>query len=146
MYFSRIMSLLISNIRLLVNVRETQQLLRGKGLGELPVIKNGFLIIEDGVIAAYGKMEELSLKPSQFAFHYSAEGRAVLPSWCDSHTHIVFAGSREHEFVDKIWGLTYAEIAAKGGGILNSAKKLKETSEEDLFQQSYKRLKEVIRL
>jgi imidazolonepropionase len=143
MYFSRIMSLLISNIRLLVNVRETQQLLRGKGLGELPIIKNGFLIIEDGVIAAYGKMEELSLKPSQFAFHYSAEGRAVLPSWCDSHTHIVFAGSREHEFVDKIRGLTYAEIAAKGGGILNSANKIQEASEDELFQQSHQRLLEL---
>jgi imidazolonepropionase len=88
----------------------------------------------------------MKYSPEDFDTHIDAYGKIILPAWCDSHTHLVFAGSREGEFVDKINGLSYAEIAAKGGGILNSAKKLKETSEEDLFQQSYKRLKEVIRL
>jgi imidazolonepropionase len=75
-----------------------------------------------------------------------AEGRMVLPAWCDSHTHIVFAGSRENEFIDKIKGLSYAEIAARGGGILNSAAKLAHTSEDELFNQAWKRLEEVSRL
>ncbi len=73
-------------------------------------------------------------------------GRCVLPAWCDSHTHLVFAGSRENEFVDKIKGLSYADIAARGGGILNSAKKLNATSEDELFNQSYKRLQQVMKL
>ena len=140
------MATLISNIKSLVNVRDSNKLLRGKELAELPLIESAYLIIEGAEISAFGKMKELSFNPGTFAFHFDAAGRMVLPSWCDSHTHMVFAGSRENEFVDKINGLSYAEIAAKGGGILNSAKKLNDISEEELFQESINRLQQLIRL
>ena len=139
-------STLITNIKLLVNTREQNQLLRGKALANLPCIENAYLIIEDDEIAGYGIMEELktkNLKPKTFL---NASGQFVLPAWCDSHTHLVFAESREAEFIDKIKGLTYAEIAAKGGGILNSANKLNNTSEDELFNLSWKRLEEVGKL
>jgi imidazolonepropionase len=145
MYFYP-MTTLISNIKLLVNTREEQQLLEGKDLGKLPSIQNAFLIVDDDRIAEYGKMEEVKFRAADFTSHIDAAGKMILPCWCDSHTHLVFAGSRENEFVDKIKGLTYAEIAAKGGGILNSAKKLNQTSEEELYRQAYKRLQEVIAL
>ena len=138
------MTTLLTNIKLLVNVREVNHLLRGKQLSELPGIENTYLIIEDDEIAAYGSMKDLSLSAADFQFHFNLAGRFVLPSWCDSHTHLVFAGSREDEFIDKIKGLSYAAIAEKGGGILSSAKKINETSEDELFLQSYKRLQEVI--
>jgi imidazolonepropionase len=138
------MTTLISNIKLLVNTREEFHLLRGKELAELPCIGNAFLIIEDDHIAEYGSMKEVKFRAADFTSHFDAKGKIVLPSWCDSHTHLVFAGSREDEFVDKIKGLSYAEIAAKGGGILNSAKKLNAASEDELYKQSYKRLQEVI--
>ena len=112
----------------------------------MPVIENAYLIIEEDEIADYGSMEDLSHQPSYFNDHTEAHGQMILPSWCDSHTHIVFAGSRENEFVDKINGLSYADIAARGGGILNSAARLNATSEEELYQQSAKRLREVIQL
>lgn len=140
------MTTLISNIKLLVNTREIFHLLRGKELRELPSIENAFLIIEDDRIAEYGEMKDVKFRTSDFTTHYDAKGKIVLPSWCDSHTHLVFAGSRENEFIDKIRGLSYAEIAAKGGGILNSAKMLNSTSEEELYKQSYKRLEEVMGL
>jgi imidazolonepropionase len=140
------MAILISNIKELVGVHKTNEVLRGASLAKLPSIKNAYLIIEGEQIAEIGSMEGLKQSPSDFSMHYDASGRIVIPSWCDSHTHLVFAGSREGEFIDKINGLGYAEIAAKGGGILNSAKKLNETSEEELFIQSYKRLQEVIAL
>jgi imidazolonepropionase len=89
-------------------------------------------------------MTNLSLKPANFQFHFNLTGRYVLPSWCDSHTHLVFAASREDEFRDKIKGASYADIAAKGGGILSSAKKIQEISEDELFNQSYERLQEII--
>ena len=139
------MSKLISNIKCIVNVREGTEPLRGKELAELPCINNGYIIIEGEDIAEVGSMDDLIHVHSSFSESYDAEGRFVLPSWCDSHTHLVFAGSRENEFVDKIKGLSYADIAAKGGGILNSAKLLNETSEDDLYDQSYKRLEQVIR-
>jgi imidazolonepropionase len=130
-----------------VNVRSENNLLRGKALAELPVIEDAFLLIEDGTIADYGHMYELELKVPQLPKNIiKADGQSVLPAWCDSHTHLVFAGSRESEFVDKIKGLSYAEIAAKGGGILNSAQKLNDTSEDELFNQAWKRLLEVSRL
>jgi imidazolonepropionase len=138
------MSILISNIGRLINTRTASQLLRGKELKELPGLDNGFIIVDGDHIAAYGSMKDFAFRTGDFSDHYDAAGRMVFPSWCDSHTHIVFAGSRETEFVDKIRGLTYAEIAARGGGILNSARKLNETSESDLFNQSYIRLREVI--
>lgn len=110
----------------------------------LPTIKNAFLIIKDNLIADFGAMENLSeTKPDKII---DATGRIVLPCWCDSHTHIVYAGNREQEFVDRINGFTYEEIANRGGGILNSAKKLNETSEEEIYEQSKVRLEEVMLL
>lgn len=140
------MTTFISNIKLLLNTREEYHLLRGKELAELPSIEDAFLIIEDDRIAEYGAMKDVKLRAADFTSHVDASGKIILPSWCDSHTHLVFAGSRENEFVDKIKGLSYAEIAAKGGGILNSAKKLNAISEDELYKQSNKRLKEVIAL
>lgn len=125
-------------------MREESSTLRGKELATLPCINNAFLIVEDDEIASYGSMNDLSLKPADFQFHFNLTGRYVLPSWCDSHTHLVFAGSRENEFIDKIKGKSYAEIAANGGGILSSAEQIKQISEDELFNQSYKRLQEVL--
>lgn len=136
-------SLLITNIRQLVNVRAHTALLRGSELAALPGIDNAYLLIEDDVIAAYGRMEELKNSHQPPAPVVDARGAFVMPAWCDSHTHLVFVASREEEFVDKIKGMSYAEIAAKGGGILNSARKLNEASEETLFNQAWKRLEEV---
>lgn len=141
------MTTLIINILQLVNVRAQNELLRGNALAELPVIENAFLLIEDDVIADYGNMYELEIKVPQLPKHIiKADGQFVLPAWCDSHTHLVFAGSRENEFVDKINGLSYAEIAAKGGGILNSAQKLNDTSEDELFNLAWQRLSELSKL
>lgn len=141
------MTTLIINIKQLISTRNTFPLLRGKELAELPFIENAFLLVEDGIIAAYGAMYELELKvPLLPKAVVDAAGQFVMPCWCDSHTHIVFAGSRENEFVDKIRGLSYAEIAARGGGILNSSEKLNACSEEELFQQSWKRLNEINRM
>jgi imidazolonepropionase len=140
------MAILISNIKSLVNVREKSEALRGKELAELPCLDNAYLVTEGEEIAEYGSMDELQWDPAGFKTHIDATGRLVLPSWCDSHTHLVFAGSREGEFVDKIKGLSYAEIAARGGGILNSARVLNETPEDELFRQSWQRLEQVIRM
>ncbi|APD07154.1 imidazolonepropionase [Flavobacteriaceae bacterium UJ101] len=134
---------LIKNIHL-VNVREENKLLRGQELAQLPIIENGFILIEEGKIKNYGLMENVpSITEEEII---DGEGRYLIPSWCDSHTHLVFAKSREEEFIDKIKGLSYAEIAAKGGGILNSARKLQETSENDLFKSAKKRLEEIIQM
>lgn len=110
----------------------------------LPTLKNAFLVIKDNLIADFGLMQNLPEINADEVI--DATGRAVLPSWCDSHTHIVYAGNREQEFVDRINGFTYEEIANRGGGILNSAKKLNETSEEDIYEQSKLRLEEVMQL
>jgi imidazolonepropionase len=139
------MATLFTHIKSLVNVREVSALLRGRHLSHLPCIEDAYLIIEGDAIAAYGKMSELKQPANAFAFHVDATDRFILPSWCDSHTHLVFAGSREQEFVDKIKGLSYAEIAARGGGILNSARKLNNTSEDSLYNQSFQRLQEVMK-
>ncbi len=139
-------SLLISNIKSLVNTREDSRLLHGNELTHLPVIENAYLIVEDDEIAAYGRMEELHTVNPRTTNAIDAEGQFILPCWCDSHTHLVFAGSREAEFTDKIKGLSYAEINARGGGILNSAKKLNEATEDELFIQAWKRLDEISRL
>ncbi|RYZ29839.1 MAG: imidazolonepropionase [Chitinophagaceae bacterium] len=140
------MAILISNIKQLVNVRDSTEPLSGAQLAELPSIENAFLIVEDDHISSIGCMGDLTYQQKDFTDHFDASGKMVLPSWCDSHTHLVFAGSREGEFVDKLKGLTYADIAARGGGILNSAAKLNTTTEDELFNQSYKRLQEVIAL
>src|SRR5579871_4333210 len=142
----RMPSTLITNIKQLIGTRTENRLLRGKELVDLPCIDNAYLIIEDGVISEFGMMEKLKANINQRSTTIDASGQFVLPTWCDSHTHLVFAGSREEEFVDKIRGLSYAEINAKGGGILNSAKKLNTTSEDELFNQSWKRLEEISRL
>jgi len=140
------MTTLITNIKQLVNVSEGSKLLRGKELSVLPCIENAYLIIEDGIITEYGSINTLKPQPSNFKQAIDASGQFVLPCWCDSHTHLVFAASREEEFVDKINGKSYAEIAAKGGGILNSARKLNEMSEDELFNRSWRRLEEVSKL
>ena len=130
-------SLLIANIKQLAGIHNHTQALRGNALAELPSIHNAYIIIEDDEIAAYGLMKDLKEWPEEV---FDASGRIVLPGWCDSHTHLVYAGGREGEFVDKIKGLSYAEIAAKGGGILNSAKKLAETSGDQLYNDARERL------
>jgi len=139
------MATLFKNIKELIQVRtESVSFLSGKEMSELPTIKNAFLVVENGIIADFGAMD--SCPTTAFSTIIDATGKMILPSWCDSHTHIVYAGNREGEFVDRINGLTYEEIANNGGGILNSAKKLQATTEEALYQQSKARLEEVIQL
>ena len=141
------MATLIKNIRCLVNTRDENKLLRGNELAMLPCIESAFLLIEDDVIISYGKMEDLEFSiPNLPKNIINADGQFILPAWCDSHTHIVFAGSRESEFIDKIKGLSYADIAAKGGGILNSADKLKDISEDRLFNDAWLRIQELMKL
>ena len=137
--------MLITNIKYLVNVREENILLRGNGLADLPILENAFLKIKGNVIEDYGLMSDLHETDLEVEI-FDAKQATILPSWCDSHTHLVFAASRENEFIDKIKGLSYADIAAKGGGILNSAKKLNETPEEILLEQAQTRLNELMHL
>ncbi|WNB18721.1 imidazolonepropionase [Marivirga arenosa] len=136
--------MILTNIKSLFGIREENKLLRGNELSTLPSIENAYLKIKDGKISAYGDMDSLTVDSNDEI--YDVKGQSILPAFCDSHTHIVFAGSRESEFVDKIKGLSYAEIAAKGGGILNSAKKLAKTSEDELYEQAMKRVIEVMHL
>ena len=139
------MKIVIINIKELVQVRENGVLkVSGSEMNELPTIKNAYLLIENNCIADYGEM--VNCPSINIDATIDATGKMVLPTWCDSHTHLVYAGNREQEFVDRINGLSYEEIANRGGGILNSAKILNETSEEDLYNQSKKRLEEVIKL
>jgi len=139
--------MLIINIGCLVNVADVKQPLAGKELANLPLIRDAFLLIEYGRIACLGNMFELELLVPQLPNHVvDAKGAFILPAWVDSHTHIVFAGSREAEFVDKIKGLNYADIAAKGGGILNSAARLAEKTEDELFNAAMRRIEEVAHL
>ncbi|OXB02409.1 imidazolonepropionase [Flavobacterium pectinovorum] len=136
---------LIKNIKELLQVRETSvSKVSGAEMAVLPTIKNAFLVIENNLIADFGLMENLPEINADEVI--DATGKIVLPSWCDSHTHIVYAGNREQEFVDRINGFSYEEIANRGGGILNSAKKLNETSEEEIYEQSKVRLEEVMHL
>ena len=139
------MKVLIINIKELIQVRDIGILkVSGKEMNELPTIKNAYLLIEDDLIAEYGEMKNC---PSiNVHSTINAKGKMVLPAWCDSHTHIVYAGNREQEFVDRINGMAYEEIANRGGGILNSATKLKETSEEELYNQSKNRLEQVMKM
>lgn len=136
--------ILITNIKGLVQVRDqSPRMLKGKQMSELPILSNAFLAIAHGLIHSYGLMEQLpsDIKALQTI---NASGKFVFPSFIDSHTHLVFAATREEEFVMKIKGATYEEIAAKGGGILNSAKKLQAISEEELFERSMPRAWEII--
>jgi imidazolonepropionase len=137
------MTTLITNIKQLLGTRPTSRSLRGKELAELPAINNAYIVIEEGKIAEYGSTSSIENPTSKIKNKIDASGQLVLPCWCDSHTHLVYATSREEEFVDKIKGMSYAEIAAKGGGILNSAKKLNDASEDQLFNIAWQRLEEV---
>ncbi|OSY87802.1 imidazolonepropionase [Tenacibaculum holothuriorum] len=138
------MTTLLINIKELIQVREaTITKVSGADMKVLPTIKNAFLLIENDTIVDYGSMDNV---PTLIENTIDCTGKMILPTWCDSHTHIVYAGNREQEFVDRINGLSYEEIANKGGGILNSAKKLQETSEEELYKQSAVRLEEVMKL
>lgn len=139
------MRLLVKNIKRLVGVEyEPKPRRQGKEMADIQSIDDAWLLVEEGRFARFGTVSEGMPAPDDVDETLNAEGGMVLPSWCDSHTHIVFAGSREREFVDKINGLSYAEIARRGGGILNSADLLHRTSEEELFQQAMRRLDEVI--
>jgi len=137
------MRILIKNIKELLQVREMNiEKVSGKDMDILPTLKNAYIVIENELIADFGLMHNLEKFKADVII--DATGKMVLPAWCDSHTHIVYAGNREGEFVDRINGLSYEEIASKGGGILNSAKKLQRVSEHDLFEQSSKRIEEVM--
>jgi imidazolonepropionase len=137
--------ILIKNIKGLVGVFETSPgILRGADLENLPIIENAFLAIENELIVAYGSMGDWAgITDWRDLEIIDASDRYVIPSWCDSHTHLVFAASREGEFEDRINGLTYEEIAARGGGILNSAKKLANASEDELYASAMERLNEI---
>lgn len=139
------MKTLIINIKELLQVRETSlSKVSGAEMGILPTIKNAFLVIENNLIVDFGVMNNLPTIKADKTI--DATGKMVLPTWCDSHTHIVYAGNREQEFVDRINGLTYEEIANRGGGILNSAKKLNDSTEEEIYNQSKARLEEIMHL
>ena len=134
---------IFKNISLLVNTRVIDGFIRGKKLLNLPCLKDAYIIIENDTISEIGTMDQFRFSKEQKKL---PDNTIVLPCWCDSHTHLVFAGSREEELIDKIKGLSYAEIAEKGGGILNSAQKLNEASEDELFKTALKRLEEISKL
>jgi imidazolonepropionase len=139
------MALLITNIKELLQVRDTHiDKLSGSEMATLPSLKNAWLFIENETIKGFGTMDNCPDATNIEVI--DATGKTVFPAWCDSHTHLVYAGNREQEFVDRINGLSYEEIANRGGGILNSAKRLNETTEEALYEQSRKRLEEVMQL
>lgn len=140
------MKTLFKNVKQLLQIREPGiKFLKGSEMKELPKIDNGWLLVEDGKIKDFGKMDD-GVPTEEDMEEVDATGRILLPGWIDSHTHLVYAGNREQEFVDRINGLTYEEIANKGGGILNSAKKLQETSEDDLYIETARRLEEVMKM
>jgi len=134
--------ILIKNIKGLVQAGENFPVMKqGKEMSDLPIIENAFLALEDGVIVEYGSMEEWGgIADWRGIEVIDAEGKYVLPAFCDSHTHTVFAKSREEEFVDRIHGLSYEEIALRGGGILNSAARLQDMSEDELYHKALKRV------
>jgi len=144
------MILLIKNIKKLVQVEHKIRLkVSGKEMSVVDSIDNAYLLIHDNLIEDFGEMKNLNIseisKDAKKFIQIDASGKMVFPSFIDSHTHLVYAGSREMEYIDKIKGLSYSEIAKRGGGILNSAKLLHQTSEEELYQQSLKRVNEIIR-
>ena len=139
------MGTLIVNIKELLQIRTSEiAKVSGKSMDILPKIENAYLLIKDDLISDFGSMNNCPSTSNHLVI--DATGKIVLPAWCDSHTHIVYAGNRETEFVDRISGLTYEEIASRGGGILNSSIQLNETSEEVLYNQSKNRLEEIIAL
>ncbi|MBA3827313.1 MAG: imidazolonepropionase [Taibaiella sp.] len=139
------MRTLLTNIHLLCQVEgenEARHIVAGKAMAILPFVENAWLLIENDLIHSYGTMQDIPVIAADKTI--DASGRLVLPSWCDSHTHLVFAASRDQEFVDRIKGLSYEDIARRGGGILNSAAKLNAISEDELYAQSYHRLLQLI--
>ena len=143
------MSLIITDIQTLYGIQQAGRgVFKGAELGNIEQLNNAWLSIHDGLISGFGKMETIAadLEIASFKEVMSVKGKSILPTWCDSHTHIVFAGSREDEFVSRIKGLSYETIAKNGGGILNSAKKLNETSEEELFESASARLHTLIKM
>ena len=137
------MKTLFINIKELLQVRETHvDKVCGAEMADLPTIKNAYLLIENDTIVDFGEMNNCPTVNSNNII--DASGKIVFPTWCDSHTHLVYAGNREQEFVDRINGLSYEEIFNRGGGILNSAKKLNETTEDEIYHQSKLRLEEVM--
>lgn len=140
------MRLLVSNIKTLAGIDNTGKLrLQGAEMSQLKSISDAWLLVEDGRFKAFGAMAEIPSEGIAADQTIDAKGGTVLPAWCDPHTHLVYAGSREGEFVDKIMGLSYAEIARRGGGILNSADLLHTLSEDELYRQAMHRAEEVMR-
>ena len=138
------MTTLFINIKELIQVRElSEDKVYGKDMGILPIINNAFMLIEDDTITNFGSMDNLDIRKADKVVDLT--GRLVLPTWCDSHTHLVYADSREDEFVDRIKGLSYHKIAEKGGGILNSAKKLQHKIEDHLYKDAVTRIEEIIK-
>ena len=144
--------LLIYNIGILLVDTHHKPFLAGREMAEAEILHDAWLLVEDGHFKEWGLMSEVPFTPSSLPLHSpftleqkDAQGGAVLPSFCDSHTHLVYAGSREGEFVDKIHGLSYAEIARRGGGILNSADRLHQMSEDELYRQAMTRIHEIIK-
>lgn len=136
------MRILVKNIKELVQVERNPRLrVCGKDMAHLDTIKNAYLIVENDKIAEFGEMAQL--KEQTFDQEVDASDRMVFPTFCDSHTHLVYAGSREIEYIDKIRGLSYDEIAKRGGGILNSAKRVQEASEDQLFEDALRRLEQM---
>lgn len=139
------MSIVIINIKELLQVRQNNvTIVKGSDMKVLPTLKNAYVLIEHDTIVEFGSMDDYPGYDVDTTI--DATGKIVLPAWCDSHSHIVYAGDRSQEFVDRINGLSYEDIAARGGGILNSAETLQNTSEEELYEQSLKRLNNVIKL
>ena len=138
------MRLLVTNIATLVCDRLARPRLQGREMGELETLDDAYLMADDGVVSEFGLMADLPTDGIRADVTIDAKGGMVLPSWCDPHTHIVYAGSREGEFVDKIRGLSYAEIARRGGGILNSADLLHSLTEDELYEQSMCRAMEIM--
>ena len=141
-------TILIKNIKELVQVEYQAVSMRaGKQMSELNTIKNAFLFIEDGKISAFGKMGQMPIfqesNQKEGFTTIDASGKMVFPSFCDSHTHLVYPESREIEYVDKIKGLSYEEIAKRGGGILNTARKMEDITEDELYESAMERLKEI---
>lgn len=141
------MKTLIKNIKELVQIENNPRLkVCGDDMAKMDSIKNAYLIINDDLIEDFGEMANIKGDESSFDKVIDANGKMVFPSFCDSHTHLVYSGSREIEYIDKIRGLSYEEIAERGGGILNSAKRLQEASEEELYNDAMLRLDEIIRM
>jgi imidazolonepropionase len=139
------MSILITNIHQLLQVHKNNvTIVRGSEMKTLPILENAYVYIEHDTIIEYGHMDDCEGFDAETTI--DATGKIVLPSWCDSHTHVVYAGDRTSEFVDRINGMSYTDIANNGGGILNSAKLLQNTSEDDLYSQSIRRIDELIKM